>query len=118
MAMCFYRDTLRLPIDKEWHTAEGKGVVFLAGQATLEIVDVAGGESIDLTEVGRVMGERVRLAMRVEDVDGVQTELTAAGAELLGVPIATPWGGRNARVRTPDEIQLTPFRHLDEEGRR
>ena len=108
-AMAFYRDTLGLPVDKEWHTAHGNGVVFAVERGTLEIVDVRDAESIDLAEVGRVIGERVRLGMQVHEVDRVQEALTAGGAELLGGPVVTPWGGRNARVRTPDGIQLTLF---------
>ena len=111
-AMIFYRDALGLAIEKEWHTPNGNGVIFGVGRGTLEIVDVPDAESIDMAEVGRVIGERVRLGMRVHDVDRVHHVLTAGGAALLGGPVLTPWGGRSARVRTPDGMQLTLFREV------
>jgi len=114
-AMRFYRDILGLRVDKEWHTSTGNGVVFSVERGTLEVVDVPDAESIDIAEVGSVVGERVRLAMRVRGVDEVQRAVTSGGATLLGGPVLTPWGGHNARVRTPDGIQLTLFEESDGE---
>ncbi len=114
-AMTFYRDILGLHVDKEWHTSNGNGVVFSVERGTLEVVDVPEGESIDIAEVGSVMGERVRLAMRVRGVDEVQRAATRGGATLLGGPVLTPWGGHNARIRTPDGIQLTLFEASEED---
>jgi catechol 2,3-dioxygenase-like lactoylglutathione lyase family enzyme len=114
-AMMFYRDILGLHVDKEWHTPTGNGVVFAVERGTLEVVDVPEAESIDLVEVGRVVGERVRLAMRVRGVDEAQRAATGGGATLLGGPVVTPWGGNNARVRAPDGIQLTLFEESDED---
>jgi len=113
-AMAFYRDALGLAVHKEWHTPNGNGVIFWADRGTLEIVDVPDAESIDMVEVGEVIGERVRLGIGVHDVDRVHRALAAGGAAPMGGPVSTPWGGRNARVRTPDGMQLTLFGELDE----
>jgi uncharacterized glyoxalase superfamily protein PhnB len=55
-----------------------------------------------------VSGE-VRLAFEVADSDGTARRLVAAGATEVAPPVATPWGDRNARVRSPDGMQLTLF---------
>lgn len=115
-ARAFYGDTLGLPVMKEWHTGEGSGAVFTVRQGTLEVVDATEAAAIDLAEVGRVVGKRVRLGMRVDDVDRADEMVKAAGATPMGGgPVDTPWGGRNARVRTPDGTQLTLFHDSEED---
>ena len=104
----FYRDALGLPVEATWEQ-DGGGVVFTAGRATLEILSAEHAEMVDRIEVGKPLGREVRLALEVPDADTKASELVAAGAELLGGPTDTPWGDRNARVRTPDGTQLTLF---------
>jgi predicted enzyme related to lactoylglutathione lyase len=43
------------------------------------------------------------------DLEEATRRLTAAGGELVARPVVPPWGGRNARLRTPDGMQLTLF---------
>jgi uncharacterized glyoxalase superfamily protein PhnB len=39
----------------------------------------------------------------------VARELVAGGATEVAAPADTPWGDRNARIETPDGMQLTLF---------
>ena len=43
------------------------------------------------------------------DSEETARRLIAAGAEQVAPLVTTPWGDRNARVRTPDGMQLTLF---------
>jgi methylmalonyl-CoA/ethylmalonyl-CoA epimerase len=80
-----------------------------AGRATLELFDERQAESVDRIEAGRRVSGRVRLALEVEDLDVAAQRLIAAGAKTEAAPVVPPWGGRNARLRTPDGTQLTLF---------
>jgi uncharacterized glyoxalase superfamily protein PhnB len=51
----------------------------------------------------------VRLAMKVADSEDTARRLVVAGAVQVAPPVMTPWGDRNARVQTPDGMQLTLF---------
>ena len=51
----------------------------------------------------------MRLALEVTDSGETARRLIAAGADEVAPPVTTPWGDRNARVRTPDGMQLTLF---------
>ncbi|HYU57720.1 MAG TPA: VOC family protein [Actinomycetota bacterium] len=108
-AVAFYRDALGLPVELSWDTPDGRGFVLQAGQATLELIDAAQADTIDRVEVGRRTAGPVRLALEVGDSEATAGRLVDAGAELLGGPVETPWGDRNARVRAPDGMQLTLF---------
>ncbi len=108
-AVAFYRDALGLPVELSWDTPDGRGFVLQAGQATLELIDAAQADTIDRVEVGRRTAGPVRLALEVRDSEATAGRLVDAGAELLGGPVETPWGDRNARVRAPDGMQLTLF---------
>lgn len=63
----------------------------------------------DFDEAGRRVSGQVRLALQVDDVEGEAQRLVAAGAHAEAPPVVPPWGGRNARLRTPDGMQLTLF---------
>src|SRR5438874_1180921 len=55
--------------------------------------------------------DHAALKERGVDVDSEETakRLVEAGAEQVAPPVTPPWGGRNARVRSPDGMQLTLF---------
>ena len=108
-AVAFYRDALGLLQLADWSTADGRVVVLEAGRATLEILDEPQAEMVDRIETGRRVSGPVRLAVEVADSEATAHRLVAAGAEALAPPVTTPWGDRNARVRTPDGMQLTLF---------
>ncbi len=112
-ALRFYRDALGLPVVEEWDEPSGSGTVLDAGHATLELLSTEQAELVNRVEVGHPVGGRVRLALEVDDSTAVAEKLSAAGAELLGGPVVTPWSHRNARLRAPDGTQLTLFTVLD-----
>ena len=80
-----------------------------AGRATLELLDEAQADYVDRIEAGRRVSGPVRLALEVPDSEETARGLVAAGAEEVAPLVTTPWGGRNARLRAPDGMQLTLF---------
>ena len=108
-AVAFYRDTLGLEQLADWSGEDGRVILLEAGRATLELFDERQAESVDRIEAGRRVSGPVRLALEVDDLDATAQRLIAAGAEAVAEPVVPPWGGRNARLRTPDGLQLTLF---------
>jgi catechol 2,3-dioxygenase-like lactoylglutathione lyase family enzyme len=108
-AVAFYRDALGLAQLADWSGEDGRVLLLDAGRATIELFDERQAESVDRIEAGRRVSGQVRLAVEVEDGDDVARRLLAAGAEAMAEPVVPPWGGRNARLRTPDGMQLTLF---------
>jgi uncharacterized glyoxalase superfamily protein PhnB len=108
-ALAFYRDTLGLEQLADWSSETGQVVVLSAGRATLELLDHAQAETVDAIEAGRRVSGTVRLAMNVADSEDMAQRLIVAGAVQVAPPIMTPWGDRNARVQTPEGMQLTLF---------
>lgn len=108
-ALAFYRNAVGLEQIADWSTENGRVVVLNAGRATLELFDEAQAEFVDAVEAGRRVSGTVRLALEVTDSGETARRLIAAGAEEVAPPVTTPWGDRNARVRTPDGMQLTLF---------
>jgi uncharacterized glyoxalase superfamily protein PhnB len=64
---------------------------------------------VDRIEAGHRVSGPVRLAVEVADSKEAARRLIEAGAEEVAASVVTPWGDRNARVRTPDGMQLTLF---------
>ena len=108
-AVAFYRDTLGLEQIADWSSDDGRVILLEAGAATLELFDERQAESVDRIEAGRRVSGPVRLAIRVDDAEAMSRRLVAAGAEAMAEPVVPPWGGRNARLRAPDGMQLTLF---------
>lgn len=108
-AVAFYRDTLGLEQLADWSGEDGRVILLGAGSATLELFDERQAESVDRIEAGRRVSGPVRFAISVDDLDATADRLVAAGAEAMAPPVVPPWGGRNARLRTPDGMQLTLF---------
>lgn len=108
-AVAFYRDALGLEQLADWSSESGRVIVLDAGRATLELFDHAQAEAVDAIEAGARVSGTVRLAFQVADSEDTARRLVAAGAEQVAPPVTTPWGDRNARVRSPDGIQLTLF---------
>jgi lactoylglutathione lyase len=108
-AVAFYRDTLGLDQLADWSSDDGRVVLLEAGRATIELFDERHADSVDRIEAGSRVSGPVRLAIGVEDLEGTANRLLAAGAEAVAAPVVPPWGGRNARLRTPDGMQLTLF---------
>jgi methylmalonyl-CoA/ethylmalonyl-CoA epimerase len=108
-AVAFYRDTLGLEQLADWSGEDGRVILLEAGSATLELFDERQAESVDRIEAGRRVSGPVRFAISVDDLDATADRLVDAGAEAMAPPVVPPWGGRNARLRTPDGMQLTLF---------
>jgi len=108
-ALHFYRDGLGLEQTADWSSEDGRVVLLEAGRATLELFDEAQAEHVDRIEAGRRVAGPVRLAFEVADSEETAKRLVEAGAEQVAPPVTPPWGGRNARVRSPDGMQLTLF---------
>lgn len=108
-AVAFYRDALALEQLADWSGDDGRVILLDAGRAELELFDERQAESVDRIEAGRRVSGTVRLALEVDDLDGTVQRLVAAGATAEAEPVRPPWGGRNARLRAPDGMQLTLF---------
>jgi uncharacterized glyoxalase superfamily protein PhnB len=108
-ALAFYRDTLGLEQLADWSSETGRVVLLDGGRATLELLDHAQAETVDAIEAGRTVSGTIRLAMSVADSEDMAQRLVAAGAVQVAPPAMTPWGDRNARVQTPEGVQLTLF---------
>ena len=107
-ALAFYRDGLGLEVLEAW--SDGGRVVLLdAGRATLELLDAEHAATVDELEVGRRVAGPVRVALEVDDSAATADALVAAGAQLIGGPVTTPWQHRNVRLTAPDGTQLTLF---------
>jgi NAD(P)-dependent dehydrogenase (short-subunit alcohol dehydrogenase family) len=104
-----YADALGLSAIEGWDELEGRGAIFAAGRATIEVVDRAQAELIDQVEAGERVSGPVRLALRVPDVEAAASSLSEHGAETLSGPVSTPWGDFNQRLRTPEGLQITLF---------
>jgi catechol 2,3-dioxygenase-like lactoylglutathione lyase family enzyme len=109
-ALRFYRDGLGLEVGESWDRPDGRGAIFPVERATLEVLSKDMAETVDRIEAGDPVSGPVRLALEVDDPAGTGERLVAAGAELVGGPVETPWGDVNVRVRAPDGMQLTLFR--------
>jgi lactoylglutathione lyase len=108
-AVAFYRDALGLAERDSWVRPNGRGMILEAGRATLELFDRRQAETLDQVEVGRRVSGTIRFAIHVDDAAAAADELVAAGATIEAAAALTPWGDRNARIRTPDGMQMTLF---------
>ncbi len=109
-AVQFYRDGLGLAVVEQWQTAEGKGLILALGpHATLELFDADQAALVDRLEVGKPVSGKVRLAFEIPDVETEVSVLEQAGATVLSRPKLMPWGDRNARIETPDGMQVTLY---------
>ncbi len=108
-AVAFYRDALGLEQIEDWSSDDGRVILLSAGRATLEILDDVQAELVDRVEVGRRVAGTIRLALEVDDAADMAARLVGAGARTVAPPVSTPWGDRNARVESPDGMQLTLF---------
>jgi lactoylglutathione lyase len=113
-AVSLFRDVLGLETLMDLEAQGGRGVILRVPSATLELFDVRHTDVVDEIEAGRPLGERVRIAVRVGDLEEAARAVAGAGAEALARPVDTPWGDRNQRFRTANGMQLTLFR---QEGR-
>jgi catechol 2,3-dioxygenase-like lactoylglutathione lyase family enzyme len=107
-AVAFYRDGLGLDPGELW-TDNGRGQMFWAGRATLEIFDPAYAASVDQIEVGERVSGQIRFAFEVPDVHIALERALKNGATLVHEPVLTPWNDLNARLQSPDGLQITLY---------
>lgn len=110
-AVTFYRDALGLSQIEDWSSEDGRVILLEAGRGTLELLDEAQAELVDQIEAGARVSGTVRIALEVSDSEETARRLIAAGADEISASVTTPWGDRNARVRSPEGLQLTLFTH-------
>ena len=108
-AVRLFRDVLGLETLMDLERQGGRGVILAVRSATLEVFDVRHTDIIDEIEVGRAVGQRVRIAVRVDDLGQAGAAVVEAGAQPVADPVMTPWGDRNQRFEIPDGLQLTLF---------
>lgn len=106
--VAFYRDGLGLNPGELW-TEHGRGQIFSAGRATLEVFDPAHAAAVDQLEVGERVSGQFRFAFEVPDVHAALKRALEYGATLVHEPVLTPWNDLNARVTSPDGLQITLF---------
>ncbi|MBI5668855.1 MAG: VOC family protein [Chloroflexi bacterium] len=106
--IAFYRDGLGLEPGDLW-TDNGRGQIFSAGRAMLEVLDPTHAASVDRIEVGQPVSGPIRFAFEVPDVAAALERALQYGATLVHEPVLTPWNHLNARVQSPDGLQITLF---------
>jgi catechol 2,3-dioxygenase-like lactoylglutathione lyase family enzyme len=112
-ALRFYRDALGMPILQSWEGPAGSGSVLDPGRATLEILSLQQATYVDEIEAGGRSSGHVRFAIAVPDSAALAAGLVDAGARAVHEAVITPWNHRNARLETPDGMQLTLFTRLE-----
>ena len=112
-AVSFYRDGLGLDPGELW-TDNGRGQLFWAGRAALEIFDQKYAEGVDHIEVGERISGQIRFAFEVPDVRAAMERALRYGATLVHEPVLTPWNDLNVRLRSPDGLQITLFQIQNE----
>ncbi|MDQ3510048.1 MAG: VOC family protein [Actinomycetota bacterium] len=111
----FYGEGLGLPVADEWSGESGNGVIFSAPDTTVEILDRRQSEFVDEVEAKGHASGHVRLAVEAGDVGETAAALRDAGARMVGgTAVETPWGDMNARLETPDGLQITLFHPIEE----
>jgi hypothetical protein len=90
-------------------TENGRGQVFDAGRATLEVLDPEHAASVDHIEVGQRVAGQIRFAFEVPDLAAALERALSYGATLVHEPVLTPWNDLNARILSPDGLQITLF---------
>jgi predicted enzyme related to lactoylglutathione lyase len=64
--------------------------------------------SIPIMPAKRISGQ-IRFAFEVPDVHAALKRAIEYGATLVHEPVLTPWNDLNARVQSPDGLQITLF---------
>jgi catechol 2,3-dioxygenase-like lactoylglutathione lyase family enzyme len=113
--VAFYQEALGLDPAALWVNDHDRAILFEMGRATIEIFDEPHAAVVDELEVGQRVSGQIRFALQVPDVDAALERALKWGATLVHEPVITPWNDRNARVQSPDRMQITLFQTLDKE---
>ena len=115
MLVDFYEEGFGIKPAHDWSGEHGQVVVYEMGRATLEILDEPQAATVDQIEAGKRVSGQIRLALQVPDVDSAVQQLVSKGAILVHPPVVTPWRDYNARLQSPDGLQITLFQPLGDE---
>jgi methylmalonyl-CoA/ethylmalonyl-CoA epimerase len=107
--VAFYQEALGLDIAQDWSSDQGRVLMFELGRGTLEIFDERQAAMVDRLEVGQRVSGPIRFALQVPDVHAAVKRAVEWGATLVHEPVLTPWGDYNARLLSPDGLQITLF---------
>lgn len=107
-AVAFYREGLGLNPGELW-TDNGNGQMFFAGRAVLEIFDHDYAKGVDIIEVGEIVSGQLRFAFEVDDLQACLKRALDLGATLVHEPVLTPWNDLNARIQSPEGLQITLY---------
>ena len=113
--VAFYQDALGLEPSALWTNEHGQAMMFEMGRGSLELFDEGHAASIDQIETGQRLSGHIRFALQVPDLDAAIRRLTAKGVTLIHAPVVTPWGDRNARLQSPDGLQVTLFQSVKQD---
>jgi methylmalonyl-CoA/ethylmalonyl-CoA epimerase len=108
-AIRFYRDGLGLESGDQWFEASHRGEMFMAGKATLEVFEPGYAKHVDKMEVGDRVSGQIRFAFEVPDLKKALKSAKECGATLVAEPRLTPWGDLNARIQSPEGLQVTLY---------
>lgn len=114
--VAFYETALGLEPSALWTTETTRARLYDLGRGTLELFDEAHAETVDQIETGRRTSGHIRFALEVPDLDAALERALAAGATLVHEPVLTPWNDRNARLESPDGLQVTLFQVMHKTG--
>jgi hypothetical protein len=64
---------------------------------------------VDRIEVGERVSGQIRFAFEVPEVHAALERALRYGATLVHEPVLTPWKDLNARVRSPEGLQITLY---------
>jgi len=111
-AAIFYRYGLGLEPGEIW-AGNGKGQIFWAGSAALEIFDPIYAAEVDQIEVGNQISGQIRFAFKVVDVHKTLQEALKFGGILINGPTMTPWNDLIVRIQSPEGLQITLFQSIN-----
>lgn len=92
----FYRNTLGLPIHREFGPPDNPGVVFFCGNGLLEVSGQA----------DTAAAAQISLWMQVRDVEAEYHRLSQAGVTTLREPRTEFWGLIEAWIADPDGVNI------------
>lgn len=112
--VAFYRDGLGLEPGAVW-TDHGRGQLFHCGKAAIEVLDEEHAAHVDTVEAGKPVSGRIRFAFQAPDIHIAVENALKYGAHLVHEPVRTPWGDWNARLESPDGLQITLFQVMQKD---
>lgn len=109
----FFQEGLGVDPAQLWTTETTRATLYELGRATVEVFDEPHAAMVDQLETeGRGVSGPIRFALEVPDVDAALARALQHGGTLVHEPVITPWRDKNARIQSPDGLQITLFQVL------